>query len=465
MPRKITIDPVTRIEGHARVDLEVDDSGQISAACFNVIDFRGFETFLQGMQVEMMPTITARICGTCPHTHHLAAAKAIDKVFGVTIPQTAVNLRNLLNLGSIVHSHAIHLFVLAGPDLLLGLNSDPVKRNVVGLIEKYPDIAKKALRLRTIGQKICEYVGGRGTHPVSMVAGGVAAPLTKEKLSFLQQIIAEGLHLGKELYIVVKKVLFEDPELLQSLPLETAYLGTVNNNMLDLYEGDLRLRTLDNQHFDFSADDWTSHIVEEAISGSYGKISYCKTTGEERIPYRVGPLARLNCVDQIDTPLANKELEQYRSVGGNPCHQTVMYHYARMIELLYALEKLSHYITSEDLVSTDIRAKLGSPRNAAAHVEAPRGLLIHDYKVDENAIVTEANLLVATQQNISAINETVKLSAQKYINQKDDELLNSIEFGIRCYDPCLSCATHRIGQMKLNVVIREQGTIIRQIRR
>ncbi|MBD3421351.1 MAG: Ni/Fe hydrogenase subunit alpha [Chitinivibrionales bacterium] len=464
MGRTLAINPVTRIEGHARVNLEIDDAKTITGSCFQVMDFRGFETFLQGMQVEMMPAITPRICGTCPQTHHLVAARAVDKVYQAAIPRPAWLQRAILNAGGIIHSHAIHFFMLAGPDLLFGLDSDPAQRNIVGIAQAHPDKAKMAIRLRAIGHKICEEVGGRGTHPVTQIAGGAAAPLEADKIATLKQYAQEALALCKELYEFATSILEGNTDLVQSLPLETAYLGTVKGGVFDLYDGDLRLTGADGTFFEFSEDAWTDHIVEGVTDGSYGKPTVFKT-GSESIAYRVGPLARMNCAESIDTPLANGELAKFKHNYGSPCHQTVLYNQARLIELLYSVEKLNELINDPELASDNIRARLGTPRNAAAHVEAPRGVLIHDYQVDENAIVTKANLLVATQQNLGAINETIKMSAQKFIDQKDELLLNAVEFAIRCYDPCLSCATHRIGQMKMQVTITHNGSAIRHLRR
>jgi F420-non-reducing hydrogenase large subunit len=464
MSRQVTIDPVTRIEGHARVDLEIDEDDSIAGVVFKVMDFRGFETFLQGMHVEMMPTVTARICGTCPQTHHLAASKAVDRVFGATIPRTAELLRNTLNLGAMVHSHAVHFFALAGPDLIFGLASERSERNIIGMAKKHPELSKKALRLRSIGQKIVELVGGRGTHPVSCVAGGMAAPLGPEKAEKLKKYVGEGVKLSRKLYEASRQIFQTNEKLMRSLPLETHYLGTVNEERLDFYDGELRLRRPDGSCFDFSAENWALYLHEKTRGGSYGKCVSFKE-GEEEVSYRVGPLARLNCAEKIETPAANAELEKYREAGGNPCHQTVMYHQARMIEVLYAMEKLEQIVSDPDLYKEDIRAGLDSPRDGAAHVEAPRGVLIHDYKVDGNAVVKEANLLIATQQNLSAINETIGMSAQKYMDQPDEAFLNAVEFGIRCYDPCLSCATHRIGEMKLDVAVRREGRTLRRIRR
>jgi len=464
MSRQVAIDPVTRIEGHARVELDIDDQNAVKAAVFKVMDFRGFETFLQGMNVEMMPTLTARICGTCPQTHHLAASKAVDKVFGATIPRTAELLRQTLNLGAMVHSHAVHFFALAGPDMIFGLAADPAQRNIMAMAEKYPDLSKKALRLRSIGQKIVELVGGRGTHPVTSVAGGMAAPLGREKGEKLKKLVGEGVALAKTLYQAAQKVFDANNVLAQSLPLETPYLATVNQGALDFYNGDLRLLQPDGTAIDFNADNWSTHLYENAIHESYGKYVYFKNEAVETA-YRVGPLARLNCAETIDTPAASAELGKFREAGGRPCHQTVMYNHARMIEILYCMEKLEQIVADDALYGDEVCTKLDSPRDAAAHVEAPRGVLIHDYKVDANAVVQEANLLIATQQNLLAINDTIRMSAEKYMDQPDEAFLNAIEFGIRCYDPCLSCATHRVGEMKLDVTVRREGEILRRARR
>jgi len=374
-------------------------------------------------------------------------------------------LRQALNFGSFLHSHGIHFFALAGPDLLLGLDSDPAQRNIIGLLQAAPDVAKKALRLRTIGQRVTEIIGGRGTHPVSCVAGGIAGPLTKERHETLKKLVDEAVPLGVELYKIAKEAVLKQMDLVQSLPLEYNYMGTVNDGALDLYHGDLRLQLADGRAFDFSEDDWASQMFERAVSTSYAKHVYCRASGDP-VLYRVGPLARLNVCDRIETPAANAELEEFRKLGGSPCHQTVMYHFARLIEILYAAEKLAQIIKDDEILSPNVRTMpSGALKSAAAHVEAPRGVLIHDYEVDGDGIVTRANLIVATQQNIASINEVVALSAQRYLDQSDELLLNGIEFGIRCYDPCLSCATHRLGEMKLDVVVRRNGEVVRRARR
>jgi F420-non-reducing hydrogenase large subunit len=348
---------------------------------------------------------------------------------------------------------------------LLGIDADAAQRNIIGLIGAAPEVATKALRLRTIGARITEIVGGRPTHPVAFVPGGASAPLSKEKHDTLKKLAAEGVEIGTELFKFAKKALTDQGDLVTSLPIETHYLGTVNNGMLDLYQGDLRLTAPDGGKTEFSEDEWTSYLFEETQPHSYAKYVFCRTGGDDAVPYRVGPLARLNCCDKIETPLADAELQAFREMGGSPCHHTVMYHYARLIELLYALEKLNQVLDDPEILSDNVRGKPGSPKSATAHVEAQRGTLIHDYKVDGNGIIEEANLIVATQQNTPAINASIGMAAEQYIDQPDDTLLNAVEFSIRCYDPCLSCATHRYGEMKLDLVVRKEGNEIRRARR
>ena len=370
-------------------------------------------------------------------------------------------------MGSIIHSHGVHFFGLAGPDLLLGIDSDPAVRNIVGLMQSHPEVATKALRVRSLGALITELIGGRGTHPVSLVGGGVSAPLTKEKREALIKFTGECLELGLFLLGVAKGALTSQLELVTSLPMETYYMGTVApDGALDLYQGELRLRSHDGSYQkQFSEDDWAKEIYEETVAHSYAKYVFCNTD-HGPVPYRVGPLARLNVADKMATPLAQQELEAFREIGGHPCNHTVMYHYARLVELVYAIENLKACVEDDEIISDNVRTKAtNTPRSATAHVEAQRGVLIHDYQVDSEGIVERANLIVATQQNISAINKTIEQSVRNYINSSDAMLLNGIEFGIRCYDPCLSCATHRIGEMKLDVQIRKNGELIRHARR
>lgn len=467
MSRTITIDPVTRIEGHAKIHLEVGDDNKVGTAFFHVMEFRGFERFVQGMQVELMPTITTRICGTCPHAHHLVGAKTVDRVFSVTPPRAALLQRKLLNAGSMIHSHSIHFFALAGPDLLLGLGAPPEKRNLVGLLEAAPDLAGKALRLRTLGQKIAEIVGGRGTHPVTAVAGGMAGPLTAERRDTLKGLAAEALELAKVATEEGKKALTAKKELLSLLPLPVHNMGTVREGTLDLYDGVLRVRRPDySDAAEFPAEDYRKFIFEEAVKFSYTKQTFFKDPNGKPAVYRVGPLARLNAADAIETPLANAELAQFKEKCGKPCSFTVMGHYARLIELLFHAELAVQLLEDDEIVSDNVKAKItATPKSAVAHIEAPRGTLIHDYQVDENGIMQGANFIVATQHNIACINASIKAAAESFISKPDNELLNGIEFAVRCYDPCLSCSTHAVGKMPLEVDITRNGELVRRVRR
>jgi len=301
---------------------------------------------------------------------------------------------------------------------------------------------------------------------VASVAGGLAAPLGPGRRGALAALAQRAVPMTLAVFGTARDAMLANRDLLFSLPVESHYLGTVKNGALDLYDGDFRMRAPDGSTIDFPEDDWARYFEEEATSVSYAKPVYFRTPDGQRISYRVGALARLNCCDRIDTPLAEAELQRFREVGGFPCHQTVMYHYARLIELLHAAEKLAELAADPEIGSDHVRTvPEATPRRASAHVEAPRGTLIHDYDVDERGIVTRANLIVATQHNIQSINRTIALSAERYLEQSDDLLLNGVEFGIRCYDPCLSCATHRLGDMKLEVVVRRAGAEVRRATR
>jgi coenzyme F420-reducing hydrogenase alpha subunit len=465
MGNVITINPVTRIEGHAKVTVELGDDGKVSAALLHVLEFRGFERFVQGMHVEKMPTVTSRICGTCPHAHHLVAAKAVDAVFGVEIPPAARLLRELLNAGSILHSHAIHFFALAGPDLFMGLDAAPEKRNLLALLAVAPEVGKLALRLRSIGQRMAEEVGGRGTHPITCVAGGMASGITAETRTMLLKMAEEAVTVAQTVIAAGRDALMKNDALLRSFNQPLHDLGTVNNGALNLYDGVIRVRDPEGKTVrEFKSSEYRDVMVEEALPYTYAKQVLMRTSASETKPYRVGAMARLNCVDTIDTPLAAAEFKAYRAHWGTPCHFTGAQHHARLVELLHQAERAVEILKNDELMSAKIRTPArGAPRNAIAHVEAPRGILIHDYEVDNNANVTAANLLVATQHNIAAINESVKLAADKFLTASDTMLTNGVEFAIRCWDPCLSCSTHAVGQMPLDLTISHQGTTLRRI--
>lgn len=468
--KTITIDPVTRIEGHAKVFLDYNDDGSVKEAGMIVNELRGFERILVGMEAGTMPLITARICGVCPTAHHLAAAKALDAAAGVEPPPAGKMLRELMYMGHFIHSHALHIFVLAGPDLFFGVEADPATKNILGMIEDSPEIAKKALRLRTLGQKINEAIGGRGIHPAAAVVGGISFRLQSDKRAMLAKWIDEALELGVELATVGKdlvlKLVDRYPQLMNDLVTESWYMGTVQNGVMNLYDGIIRaVNDKGELQVEFESKDYLDYIVERPVDWSYMKPVYFKHGGQDHL-YRVNTLARLNITDRISTPVADKELQSFWQSFGKPNHNTILHHQARIIELIYVLERAKQLI-SDDAIMGESRVPATFPGGrGVAHVEAPRGTLIHDYEIDDKGIVRSANLIVATQQNFAAINQTVAQTAQSFgAISGERPALDAVEMGIRCYDPCLSCATHAVGNMPLEVEVRKSEKLITKYRR
>lgn len=469
--KTIRIDPVTRIEGHAKVFINLNDAGTIENAGLVVNELRGFEKILIGMEANRMPHITARICGVCPTAHHIAASNALDHACGIVAPPAAMLLRELMYMGHIIHSHALSLFVLQGPDLVLGLDADPAIRNVVGIVQANPEVAKKALRIRTIGQRINEVVGGRGTHPVTSVAGGITFVLDSEKRGILQSLVDEGMVLARELAPVVKQLVMtmieKHPAMLNDWVAPSWNVGTVLDNRISLIEGNIR--AVDENGVvkaEFPVQDYDQYIVESVVDFSYMKRVSFKFGGAVH-DYRVGPLARMNAMRQFNTEWANREMEEMFRLGTYPCHITLFQAYAKLVELIWAVERAADILRDPAVGGeTRVPVKFQGGR-AVGHSEAPRGTLIHDYEIDENGIVRAANLIVATQQNYAIINRSIEQAAISHvINRPDDQaLLNAIEFSIRCYDPCLSCATHAVGAMPLEVAINRGGAAVRTIRR
>jgi F420-non-reducing hydrogenase large subunit len=470
MKQTIAIDPITRIEGHAKIILDMNDDGSARSGGLVVNELRGFERILVGTAADQLPLITARICGVCPSAHHLAACKALDQAAGVEPPPAAALLRQLLYAGHVIHSHTLSLFVLAGPDLVLGMDADAAHRNVTGLVEAQPDVARKALRLRSLGQKINEMVGGRGVHPVTGVAGGITFKLDKEKHATLCRWSDEATSLAVELAGVAKtllgRLIDSQPQLVSAWSLPTWYMGTVKNGRVNFYDGLLRVMNDTGQIVrEFPVQDYDQHLTEVAWDWSYMKPIYMRD-GEALRSYRVNTLGRINVTDSMETPRADEELQHFRDSFGRPCHSTLMHLYARAIELIYACEK-SRVLLDDPAIwgETRVPVKFRGGRGIG-HVEAPRGTLIHDYTIDEDGIVRKANLIVATQQNYDAINQSILQAVGTHIDPRTgDGLLNALEFAIRCYDPCLSCATHAVGHMPMEIEIRQSGKIISHARR
>lgn len=479
MSRTITIDPVTRIEGHAKISIYLDDGGQVDDVRFHVTEFRGFEKFCEGRSFWEMPGITARICGICPVSHLMASSKAGDAILGVKIPPTAEKLRRLMNWAQIVQSHALSFYHLSGPDLLLGMDSDPLTRNVAGLIQKYPDVARNGIRLRRFGQEIIRALGGKSVHPAWTVPGGVRGRLAGEDRSRIKRMLPEAfdiIDLSLELFKESLDTLGDEVEVYGDFP--SLFMGLVTpDGGLEHYDGLLRVVDSGGNVLENGLPPTRYHeIIGEAVEPwSYLKFPYYKPyaySGSSYYKmgmYRVGPLARLNVCDHAGTPKADEELRAFRQLSqkGAPVCNSFYYHYARLIEILFALEKIAETVEDPQIISNHVRAKADVNHPVGIGVtEAPRGTLFHEYHVDENGILQKVNLIVATGQNNLAMNRTVLQIARQYINghNLEEGVLNRIEHGIRVYDPCLSCSTHAAGQMPMQVqLIAADGQVVDEI--
>lgn len=467
MGKKIVIQPVTRIEGHAKVTIQLDDAGNVDTARVNVIELRGFEKFCMGRPVEDLPRITPRICGVCPWSHHLASAKATDAVFGVTPPPAGKKLRELCNSVAYMEEHILHFYFLAGADFLLGPDADYSVRNVIGILQAAPDVARRVVRVRHMCAKMLEMLAGKSIHPQAAIPGGFSKPLLPEERDQLRKMAGEALELAKFSIAFAKENIFPKYlDVVKSLGvITTGFLGTVTDaGALNLYDGKLRLMAADSSFIDFPYDKYTDHIAEHIESWSYLKFPYAKKWGSFSMDiekpggiYRANTLARINVCDHIDTPLAQKELEEFRAKFGRPAQLTLLYHWARLIELLYNAENAIRLLEDKEIISTETRVKV-TPRAARGIgcVEAPRGTLIHDYTTDAEGMITNVNLIVGTTHNNAPINMSVTQAAKSLIHdgKYDQGVLNTVEMSIRAYDPCLSCATHRLdGKLGVRVDI------------
>ena len=467
MAQVIKIDPVTRIEGHAKITVYLDDDGQVTDARFHVTEFRGFEKFCEGRPFWEMPAITARVCGICPVSHLLASAKAGDAILAVAIPPAADKLRRLMNLGQIVQSHALSVFHLSGPDLLLGMDSDPAKRNVFGLMAAYPEVARAGIRLRQFGQEIIEVLGARKIHPAWAVPGGVRSPLTIEGRDAIRARVPEARQTAVMALGLIKGLLDGFREEVASFGnIPSLFMGLVGPDGLWEHHGGL-LRVTDATGR-IVADDldpagYRDFLAESVQSDSYLKSPYYLPMGFPDGVYRVGPLARLNICARTGTPLADAELEEYRQRGGRTVTASFWYHYARLVEILTAVEHVDRLLDDPDLLSDHVRAHAGVNRTEGVGVsEAPRGTLFHHYRVDENGLLTYVNFIIATGQNNLAINRTMAQIARHFVKSVPipEGVLNRLEAGIRAFDPCLSCSTHALGQMPLHVqVVGPDGSL------
>ena len=458
--RKITINPISRIEGHGKVVINLDSDGNVADAKFHVTQFRGYERFCQGRPFEEMPSITQRICGICPVSHQLASAKACDAILGVTIPQTAVLLRRLLHAGQFIQSHALHFFHLASPDLLLGWDSDPALRNVVGVIGAYPELAKKGIQLRKFGQDIIRILGGKSIHPAFAIPGGVINGLMEKDRDHLLTGFAQAYQTCYAALDFIKEWLEKNrPEIKRFANFTSILTGLVDDaGCPDMYDGKLRIQDwTPDSRVDIDPSDYLNHIAEHVESWSYLKFPYIKDKGFPQGCYRVGPLARVTMADAMSTSKAQAELVLYREkTQDGIAGSTLLFHYARLIELMNCLEVAENLLHASAILGTDINNTAPvSNEEGVGVIEAPRGTLIHHYRVDKYGALKDVNLIVATGHNNQAMNKSVAMVAKEYIRDGNvrEGILNRVEGAIRCYDPCLSCSTHALGRMPLHIQI------------
>jgi len=459
--QKITIEPVTRIEGHARITLHLNEGGEVERSYLHVDEFRGLEKFCEGRPYFEMTQITQRICGICPVSHHLASAKTCDVIWGAAPPRPAALLRELMHMGQFVQSHGMHFFYLAGPDLVLGFDADPAVRNVFGIIEANPQLAVKAVGLRRFGQQIIERLGGKRVHPNFAVPGGVNAPLSPQDRDAIAAELENQIGVAQEGIGLLAGWLENNRDLAAGFAaFPSSYMGMVDaKGGLALYDGQIRICDSEGRRIEqFQAADYLVYVAEHVEPWSFLKFPYYRKLGWPSGAYRVGPLGRLNVIDAIRTPLAGEEFNRFRQLGnGRPVEGSLFYHYARLIELLYCLERIEQLLAEPDILSTDIRTygPTAPQARGIGVIEAPRGTLIHDYTVDANGLMTRANLIVATGHNNWAMNRAVESVAKAFVRGPSvpEGMLNRVEAAVRCYDPCFSCSTHALGKMPLEVIL------------
>lgn len=448
--RTITIQPITRIEGHGRITIHLDDDGNVAKAHMHLMSMRGFEKFIEGRPAEEVPRIVSRICGICPWHHHTAANKAVDGCFGATVPPTGRKLRELMQVMAQINDKILHFFFLAAPDFVMGPDSDYSVRNVIGLAQKAPELAKKVVQMRQLGQMMMEKFAGKVIHPVAVVPGGFSKTMVETERQELLAGSRELMEFAKFAMDFAKKNIFYnlDEETLHLGEINTGFLGTVSpeDGSLNLHHGILRLMKPDGSTVDFTYEQYTDYLGEHVEPWSYAKFPYARAWDEgfsldldsPKGIYRVNTLARLNVCDRITTPLAQEELEEFRSRFGRPAQSTLLYHWARLIELVYACERVLELLEDPEITGPEVRSAV-TPQagRGVGCVEAPRGTLIHDYSTDDNGCITRANLIVATNHNNGPMNMSVKQAAESLIRggKVEQGALNRVEMAVRAYDP------------------------------
>ncbi len=468
---RITIEPVSRIEGHGKVTIHLDDKGEVTNAEFHVTQVRGFEKFTEGRPYYEMPGITARICGICPISHQLASSKACDAIMAVRIPPAARKLRELIHFAQIVQSHALSFFYLSSPDLILGMDSDPATRNVLGVVANHPELARDGIELRKFGLQVIELLAQERVHPFWVVPGGVRSPLTVQARD---RILAE---VPRAHEIAARTMRFSQSVLEQykdDIPrfgtFPTMYAGMVNaQGTLEFYEGAIRFKNASDEIVadQVSAESYRDYISEASVRHSYLKAPFYKPSGMDGI-YRVGPLARLNVADHCGTPRADAELSAFRKRFGKPAHSSFLYHHARLIEVVHALECIEQLLADPSILNSHVRANAGvNSLDGVGMIEAPWGLLIHHYKVNEQGAIVWANLIVASGHNNQAIGRSVLQVANEYVHGEklEEGMLNRVSAVVRAYDPCLSCSTHAAGTISVRIqLLASDGRVLDEIR-
>ena len=465
--RRVAIDPVSRVEGHGKVTLLLDEHNHIQQARLHIVEFRGFEKFIEGRPYWEVPVMVQRLCGICPVSHHLAAAKALDRVLGaVPVSASANAVRRLMHYGQILQSHALHFFHLSSPDLLFGFDSEVAQRNIVGVAQKHPDIAKKGILLRKFGQEVIRITAGKRVHGTGAVPGGINKLVTKDERDSLLRDLPQMLQWAQEAVAIVKQLHAQNPALYNRFGSFPSNLMSIvrPDGALDFYDGVLRVRDAQGQVlFDGVADQRYLDLIEEEVRPwSYMKFPHLKSLGKERGWYRVGPLARVQNCDFIPSERAEIERQVFVDWGqGELVQASLAYHWARLIELLHCVEVIGELLHDPALLSGNLLTHGMRQRSGVGIIEAPRGTLIHDYDVGDDDLVTRCNLIVSTTHNNQAMNEAVRSVALQYLDGQTitEPLLNHIEVAIRAYDPCLSCATHALGKMPLEVTLVDaEGT-------
>jgi len=463
--RRVAIDPVSRVEGHGKVTILLDDQHRVKQVRLHIVEFRGFEKFIEGRPYWEVPVMVQRLCGICPVSHHLAASKAMDLIVGaVPVTASATKIRRLMHYGQIMQSHALHFFHLSSPDLLFGFDSDVARRNIVGVAMAYPDIAKKGVLLRKFGQEVIRATAGKRVHGTGSVPGGVNKHVSRADRDALRKDLPQMLEWAQDAVNLARQLHMQDAAMHDSF-------GSFRSNMLslvradgamDLYDGVLRARDASGRLIlDGASDQGYLDLIEEEVRPwSYMKFPHLRALGPEKGWYRVGPLARVQNCDFIPTPLAEAQRQEFVAWGGGePVHATLAYHWARMVEALHAVEVIGELLDDPDILSGGLMVTGTRRSEGVGVIEAPRGTLIHHYTVGADDLVTMCNLIVSTTHNNQAMNEAVRSVAREYLDGVEitEGLLNRIEVAIRAYDPCLSCATHALGRMPLKVALLGDG--------